>query len=1442
MNIERNLSHFNNCCHRVAVFANRWGRHQCCELVNYFRLSSDARLNVSPFRLTRAGKRNRSLPIAIRFAATLLLVVFMFTHQAGAQQPINFTALSTNDGLSSNTINDILKDRFGLMWFATEDGLNKFDGTKFTVYRNKTNDTSSLLSNEILTLHEDRSGNLWVGTSGGSLSLYNRVKDNFINYPAGTIDNPIRNDVILSLCTDKDDNLWIGTYAGINILTPKTGIVKDFLYNGGDWFTRVTFSLFRDSRSRMWIGTNNGLMMHNPFTGKLTQYSTDPLKTNSLSHDQVRVITEDKNGRIWVGTLGGLSLFREATQDFLNYTGGKPGTNHISPGQVTSIAADNDGSMWIGTTTGLDILNPETGQVNNIVYNKRNVQGLTASQVQSLYIDTVGICWIGTYRGGINKYDQNLSLFNLVKSDPYDEKALPATIVTSFAEGDDDQIFVGTEQGGVASFDRRSQTFKRLSIKSRRQNAEQGLVVLALHRNRNGKLLIGTYSDGFFVMEPGSGAYRQLLGGNKENEITSNEIFSITEDNKGNIWLGTNGAGITVLNDRFEVTRRYVTEPKLATDIKLPTNPYIRDIVQDRNGYFWIATHGGGLARLNPASNQFRIYNIANSKLPSEKILTIREDSKGNIWVGSFGGGLGKFNAGTQKFTTYSEEHGLLNNTVYEILEDVTGKLWVATNNGISSFDLASEKFSNYTSHNGLQRNNFVRGAGLRATNGIMYFGGVDGFNYFKPEQLRRNVHVPKILFTDLKISHISVVPSADGPIRENIAITKNIDLEYKQNFALSFVGLNYTSPEQNEYAYKLEGFEKEWNYVGTNNVASYTNLDPGDYVFRVQARNNDGLWNTVGNSIKITVHPPFWQTGYAYVFYVLLFGTIMFFLRYKSIQSVKRKYQLKQEKIIQEQQQRETARIRELDQQKIKFLTNLSHEFRTPISLIMGPIDALITQEKNDHEQSFGQLHMIKRNARRLLNLVNQLLDFRKMEENELKLHPTPGEFISFVREVTDSFKDLADRKKISLVFDNHLHSFNTSFDHDKLERILFNLLSNAFKFSFEGGRICITIQKTNERSDQTTNWLQIKVSDTGIGIPADKHRRIFENFYQDTTAPEILNQGTGIGLSITREFVEMQGGSIAVESEPGKGTCFIIDLPFEITSEPGEAIVTINDGELTNQTIPASEVETVPLLPARSGEPGETSILLVEDNDDFRYYLKQHLSAHYKVLEASNGKEGWQKALAQHPKVIVTDISMPYMDGIELCKKIKADKRTNHIPVILLTALTGENDQIRGLETGANDYITKPFNIEMLIVKVKNLLTLNNSFKNTYTKQLKVAAPEVEAESGDEKLLTEIMNFLEENLTDTQLSVEGLSRHIGMSRSSLYKKLLELTGQTPVEFIRSVKLDKAAAMMEKTDMNIAQVAYSVGFATPNYFAKSFKAKFGMLPSDYVNAKKINK
>lgn len=1357
------------------------------------------------------------------------------------QEDINFTSITTKEGLSANSVNAIIKDRYGLLWFGTEDGLDRYDGINLTVYRHKPEAAQSLPANEVLALHEDGAGNLWIGTSGGGLSRYDRQKNVFITHP--TIGpNALPNKVVRGITSDKEGNIWIVHFAGVNILDPKTGKLQKLTLPIGQKEHESPIegmTIFRDSRYRIWVGTNRGLFFFNAPTRSFTGYFPLTPDTSVGAANQVNVITEDKGGNIWVGTNNGLSMQQPGSDVFKDYprqlaNGSAPNGNAIS-----TIAVDGN-RLWLGTAAGLEIFDIKTGETREFRLDYRNIYSLTASGIRHIYIDNRGIYWVGTLGGGVNKYDRNLNLFNMVRSNFYDPQGLNAPVVMAFAEAPNNNVYVGTQGGGLSLFNVSTKLFQPYTIKSARPNAGRYLTILTLEKSSRGQLLLGTNGEGLILFDPATKAYRQLWLGSKPGDLNANDIYCIYEDRAGNTWVGTNGSGINVLNSNYQVIKRLTPLPKAANDSFLPINGYIRDIKEDADGNIWIATHGGGIATYFPASGKFNIYNTENSKLPNDIIETLLVDPRGYVWAATFGSGLVAIERSTGKIRTFSEKEGIANSTVYEVLMDAAGRIWISTNKGISSIDPKTGAINNYNHHNGLQNNNFVRGAGLRTANGTLFFGGLEGFNYFNPKYLKKNTNIPSVLLTDLKVANQSVRQSEDGPLKEDIAIAKEIHLDFKQNFSISYVGLNYTAPEQNQYAFKLEGFDKDWNYVGSTTTASYTNLDPGTYTFRVKASNNDGIWNEEGHAIKVYVHPPFWRSNYAYAFYLFAFVGLLFYSRHLGIQRINRKFALEQERYRTEQERKEVLRIHELDQLKIKFLTNLSHEFRTPISLILGPADHLLAQEKDPQAKS--HLYRIKRNAKRLVNLVNQLLDFRKMEEKELTLQLSEGELVSFIREAADAFNDLSERKKINLTFHSEIESLHTRFDHDKIERILFNVLSNAFKFTLEGGHIALRVKPADNPAEGPEKWVSIQIRDTGVGIAPDKKERIFERFFQDNSATAILNQGTGIGLAITKEFVHLHGGTISVDSEQEVGTTFTIQLPFVELNAPQIADSTVTEEATENvEAAPTDELEevstaTAPVVRASSAKP---SVLLVEDNEDFRSYLKDHLQTNYTVLEAANGKEGWQKALGQHPQLVVSDISMPIMDGIALSRKIKSDKRTSHIPVILLTALTGEEDQLQGLQTGASDYITKPFNYEVLNTKIKNLLVLNDTLKTTYTRQIKVQAPEMHIESDDEKLMKAITVYLEENLTNPQLSVEELSRNVGMSRSSLYNKLLELTGQTPVEFIRSVKLEKAAVLLEKSDMTIAQVAYSVGFSTPNYFAKSFKSKYNLLPSEYLAKKK---
>lgn len=1358
----------------------------------------------------------------------LLLLNFVGRGAFAQNRSIHFTSLTSKDGLSSNTVHAILKDRFGFVWFATDDGLNKFNGTDFTVYRHDANNAESLQSNDVVALCEDRSGRLWVGTSGGSVHLYNRQKNSFLRIKTGKTDTTISSNYIRKLCSDYQGKLWVGTLIGLNVYDPVTHHVTKFSANDGvsaDVASKEISCIFEDTRKRLWVGTHNGLYLYNRKTNNFSVMRHDDANPYSLAANQVKAIAEDKLGNVWIGTTNGLSMMLEHGQGFKNFKSQSSNPQTISSDLIYAIGVVSKEKIWLGTENGLSIMDIASGKVTRYVTDNRNNFTLTGKSIRSMFIDPQGICWLAIYEGGINKYDSNLTFFGLKTSNPYDEYGLSAPFVTSFAQGPADDVFVGTDGGGLNLYHPKSNLIEHLPVKAQNKNtATTGLSILALAKGSDQNLWIGTYHDGLFKYNTQTTQFKQFVKGPGAFALNNNDVFCLMEDRRKNLWVGTNGGGVNVYNSLTNIFTKYSKIPESNNLPSMPLNGYIRAFAEDQSGNVWIGSFGSGIAVFNPVTNTFTHIDEEHGGLPGNIVNALHVDKNGNVWVGTGGEGLVMIDQKTKKITRYAEDRGLANGVIYKIIEDTQGRLWVSTNKGISWFDPLKKKFTNYSYYNGLQNNVFVQGAGLRALDGTLYFGGTEGFNYIDPAKLRTNKNVPAVVFTDLMVGSKTVTAADKAFLKEDILVAKELYLNYKQNFSISYVALNYTSPKQNRYAYRLKGFEKEWINAGSKTIAYYTNLNPGEYLFEVKASNNDGVWNNVGKSIKIIVKPPVWMTWYAYALYILTFVVVLLYIRYRGIKKLQREFKYEQER-------READRLHELDRLKIKFLTNLSHEFRTPIALIMAPADKLLNQETD--ESTSTQLKVIKRNARRLLNMVNQLLDFRKLEEHELKLNLIEGEVVSFLKEVSESFQDLSEKRKIAFVFNTGLESLVTSFDPDKLERIVFNLLSNAFKFTPEGGKVMLILHLRTNVYDPNLNQLVIEITDTGIGIAKEQQALIFDRFFQSNGITAVLNQGSGIGLSIAKEFTQMHGGTITVDSLVGKGSNFTVELPVVLQQQakPNSStpIVQYEDTGLQQKQNKASDLTNTDVnLPPL--------ILIVEDNEDFRFYLKDNLKGAYRIIEATNGKEGWQKSLACHPDIIVSDIMMPYVDGIEFSLKIKSDKRTNHIPLILLTASHGEEEQLRGLTSGANDYLTKPFNFDILKAKIKNLLTFNRMIKRTYTKQLVLAPTEIKVESANEKFLTGVVEYIEANLTNAQLSVEDLSRHVGMSRGSLYNKLLDVSGQSPVDFIRSIKLQKAAALLKKSDMNITQIAYAVGFATPNYFAKSFKAKYNVLPSEYAN------
>lgn len=1346
----------------------------------------------------------------------LVLAFLCMREDARAQAELpKFTAITSLDGLSSNTVTAILKDRYGLIWFATDDGLNKFDGTGFTVYRHDKADTTSLRSNDISALYEDKAGRIWIGTIMGSLHLYDRRKDSFIRIHA--------HHSINSICEDGQGNLWAGTTQGLILIDPQKRSVTAPRAGGNTALTeKHIHRVFQARNKQIWIGTANGLFRFFPDRKRFEQVSYLRNETGKKQSRFVTAIAQDSLGHLWIGTQDGLHMLSEGG-GFMRSFRYEPGNRHsITNNMIFAVRAAGEHQLWICTDGGLNIMDTRTGEATRHVPDPRSPFSITNKSIRSILIDPAGIYWLGTYKGGVNRYDRNLTIFGLKRCDPYDPYGLSAPFVTSFAESPNGDIYVGTDDGGLNLYHRQTNLFSKFVINPKNKAASSGLAVLSLALTSPNQLWIGTFQDGLFKLDPATGRYHQFTQGKDTASLASNDIFSLTKDRQGKLWIGTNGGGVNIFDPGTQQFER-LFNPGLDRGRRLiPLNAYIRDILEDRQGKMWIASHGTGIAVFDPDTRRSVLLDRETSGLPGNNVLSLLEDRQGRIWAGTGGEGLALYDPATRRFMSFGTKEGLPSGVVNKVLQDAQGRIWVSTNEGISTFDLARKKFTNYTAYNGLQNNTFAQGAGLRASDGMLFFGGIAGFNFLDTRSLKYASAVPPVILKDLKVGNRTITPADSAMIDADISVAKTIRLDYKQNFSIGYAALNYTNPKQTVYRHRLVGLHQEWQQAGPGNTASYTNLSPGDYRFEVQASINDTDWSPAA-SIEVIVKPPFYLAAYAYIFYLLAPIAAVFLMRRRGIRRLQRKFR-------EEQQRRETERAQELDRLKIKFLTNLSHEFRTPISLILAPVENLLGQSPS--ADSHPQIMAIRRNAKRLLNLVDQLLDFRKLHDHELKADLQRGDIVPFVRDACDSFSDLSQRKRIGFTFDSSMEHLLMDFDADKMERVLFNLLSNAFKFTPEGGHV--QLQLTCGSDDAERHWLYIRVSDTGIGIAPDQHEQIFERFFQDEGDQSVLNQGSGIGLSIVREFVQLHGGFITVASERGKGSTFTIGLPCQSPVFNPVEIIQANDPAPL-----AVDSGAQTILTSGHDAAEMRRVLVVEDNAEFRHYLKEHLEPNYQVLEASNGKEGWQKALSHHPQLIVSDIAMPEMDGISLSRKIKADKRTSHIPIILLTASTGEEQQLQGLSSGANDYLTKPFNFDILNVKINNLLLLNRLLKNVYSRQITVTGRNEEMESADVKLLRDMLSYIEENLNSARLSVENMARHVGMSRGTLYSRVLELSGQTPIEFIRSVKLEKAAILLEKSDMNVSQISYTAGFATPNYFTKSFKAKFNMLPSEYKAMKR---
>jgi len=1370
------------------------------------------------------------------------MLIFFATLTKAQNNQFQFSHLNISNGLSHNDVTCIFKDNKGFMWFGTLSGLNRYDGYKFKIFKHMVSDTTSLDDDYIVSISDGPDNKLWVETRGG-YNIYDPATEKFGHNVVGYLRSiAIPDASIASVKKDRSGNFWfLHRTLGLYKYDPgrhKTVHLTHSPANSASIFANVVSDLAEDSHGDLWLTYRDGeLERMDPATlrinYRLRVFNKLPPELNSPYKIYI-----DNQDDIWayVPTYSAGVYYVNTKNKIFKHIDKGNDQFHLNTDVVSSVIQDDKNRVWIATDHGgVNLLNKNDFKIQYLLNREDDDKTIGQNSITLLYKDNTNIIWVGTYKKGVGYYHESIIKFPLYAhhlSDPVsDPKSLSFSDINSFAEDKAGNIWIGTNGGGLIYYDRKNGTFKPYLHDATNGNSLANNVVVCLYIDHEQKLWIGTYFGGLDCFD-GKKFVHYKHSDADTTSITDDRVCAITEDNEHHLLVGTLSAGFNVFDAKKQSFTHYVYNSR---ENAIHSN-YVSRMLVDTRKNLWVVT-SYGVDVLQHKTNQF-IHHIHDEKNPysliSNNTNNIMEDSYGLIWV-STRGGIGIFDYKTGRFTNISKQDGLPDNTVIDMQEYDKNNVWVSTMNGIS--DIVVDRngaglkfhFVNYNETEGLQGREFTENSSLKTREGELLFGGGNGFNLFKPSNLHTNTTIPKLVFTNFQVFNqsVEVGEKINGRVilPQSITNSNSLTLKYNDNvFDLEFAALNYFNPGKVKYQYMMEGFDKGWiNADNQIRKATYTNLDPADYVFKVRASSNEN-WSDSVLTLNIKILPPFWKTAWAYILYGLLIVGSLLFLRRRGIEKLKSQFAIEKER-------EEAHRMHELDLMKIKFFTNVSHEFRTPLSLIMAPVDKILKQIAEPDIQR--QLMLVNRNAKRLLNLVNQLLDFRKMEYQELKLHEKNGDIVSFIKDLSYNFSDIADQKDIKFIFDSEAESFYTSFDHDKIERIVFNLLSNAYKFTHEGGQVSVLLNLIEKDAD--SKFLEIRVIDTGIGIARDKQERIFEPFIQNDIPGSMLNQGSGIGLSITKEFVKLHHGEIFVESEFNEGSCFTVLLPVRPLNKN-----IFTDGELllnhSSEFMPGdASSKNGPCKDNKDGK--KPTILLVEDNDDFRFYIKDNLKAFFNIIEAENGKKGWQKALAQHPNLVVSDISMPEMNGNDLCLKIKSDKRTSHIPVILLTALTGEDQQLKGLETGASDYLTKPFNFEILQSKIRNILSQQEYMRKTYQKQVDVSPTEMAVDSPDELFIKKVLVLIDSNISNPNFSVEELSNEVFVSRYTLYKKILAMTGKTPNELVRSMRLKRAVQLLETGHLTISQICHKVGFKSQKYFVRTFKSEYNTIPSRYLES-----
>jgi signal transduction histidine kinase/ligand-binding sensor domain-containing protein/DNA-binding response OmpR family regulator len=1196
---------------------------------------------------------NKSIPPFI-FVISLILPTISYSQK----ENLKFDHLDISSGLSQNNVLCVLQDSRGFMWFGTTDGLNRYDGYKFTIYRNDPSDINSLTNNYISDIIEDKSGNIWIATIGGGLNKYNREKDRFshLNHDINNA-NSISSNMLACLSEDHEGNIWIGTMdAGLNILNPRTNQVIRYTNNkhdsksiGGNYVK----SIFEDHEHQIWVGIyGGGLSLFNNREKSFIRFQADKADKESISDDRVYVIFEDSKCRLWIGTDGGgLNLLNRQDRHFQRFVHDNNNKNSLPANGVYSLGEDLKGNLWVGTENGgLSIFNPGTGQFSNYLHDDLDNTSLSNNSVYTTYRDRKGNMWVGNFSAGVDLYNSDYNKFTHYKHTSI-ANSLSNNNVLCMVEDTKKQIWMGTDGGGLERFDQKKKTFTHFPHKPKDKNSICGNYVLSICEDSKGNLWVGTWGDGLTIYNPGKNSYKHFKNNPSDPRSLNNDnVWCIFEDHEKKIWVGTHGGGMDLYDPENGTFSHHVHDGQKPGSISSNT---IHVIMEDSKGNLWIGTDDGGLDLFDKKNEWFTsfIHDNDRNSISNNSVSALLKDKNENLWI-STNSGLNFFDTKTKLFKTYTTADGLPNNSVYGMLIDEKNHLWASTNRGLSRFDLSNHKFKNFGIADGIQSYEFKDHAFCKSSTGEFYFGGINGFNTFFPDSIKENNFDPPIVLTSFMVFNtpvsIAVNDKDPSPLKKSITESKKIILSYSSSvISLEFASLNYTGSEKKKYAYMLEGFDKTWNEIGTERRATYTGLNPGNYVFKVKGLNNNGQWSSRSAEVNLLIIPPFWLTWwFKLAMLILLAGGIIaiFRIRIDRIRTQKKKL----EKLVKERTSQLALSVEEAVQAnkaKSVFLATMSHEIRTPMNGIIG-MSSLLSQTPQSAEQR-NYTETIQTCGESLLTVLNDILDFSKIESGKLELEETDFDLAACTEEVLDVFSSRAAQTGVDLLYqiDSNVPEYILG-DPIRLRQILINLVSNGIKFTDKGEVFIKIYQNTANLNGETE--LCFEVRDTGIGIAADKLERLFKAFSQVDSSTTRKYGGTGLGLVISEKLINLMGGKISVTSEPGKGSVF----SFSIIARRGRK---------TAQSQFSSSVENLE----------EKRVLVVDDNLTNRKILMAQLEKwKMKPVLACSGREALDILFNQQVfDLVITDMHMPGMDGLELAKAIK--ELYPLLPIMLLSSL---------------------------------------------------------------------------------------------------------------------------------------------------------------------------